>query len=459
MRAGGLCRTILASFGGVIAAAQALTSAGCGDPPLCQTQVFVAFEPLSISADVDAVAPGVQTDVHLRTSLLEGDRVTLEVFDEAERRLDSQTTIVGADGSASFPRIMVSSPRVVLRAAGGGLCGEARAELAADVTVGERCALQLSPEPESIAYYAPRGVLGARGDLDTETPGFQTNVRVTTQPGWSVEIYRITDSEESLGVLAADTHGALQLPVTLPDGNVGVRATCRLADRTLASSTTTLLVDATPPRCDVVTPAPGTAITPASDDNRDLTDGIQLAIALRATGADVAGEPVELTITGEQPGSVTVRPSGIDDSGTSRARVTLAPTATPAHYDLSWTTRDHAGNACQSTVGYDVVYKGCDINLTSPRTIKLDADADPANGAQLDARLALSPDCAGRTLASTCGLNSPTAVVDRDGNATLRIDVCKTSPCEAEPICRFHTTSPLGIPSELSATFVFNNIP
>jgi len=100
-----------------------------------------------------------------------------------------------------------------------------------------------------------------------------------------------------------------------------------------------------------------------------------------------------------------------------------------------------------------------DLNLVSPRTVKLDADADPSNGAQLDARFTLSADCAGRTLTSTCGLNSPSALIDRDGTAIMRIDVCKTSPCEAEPICRFHVISPLGIPSELPATFVFNNIP
>jgi hypothetical protein len=46
-----------------------MSAIGCGDPPLCQTEAFVVFEQTQITADGDAGALGVQTDVHRRTSL------------------------------------------------------------------------------------------------------------------------------------------------------------------------------------------------------------------------------------------------------------------------------------------------------------------------------------------------------------------------------------------------------
>src|ERR1700759_2317100 len=113
MRGFGLCPRILTTF---VVGVGGLTGASCGDPPLCQSEVFVAFQEASITVDVDAAAPGVQTDVHLRTSLEAGDLVTLEVLSEDGTSLGTMTEPAAADGSVVFTAVSVPAPRVVLRA-------------------------------------------------------------------------------------------------------------------------------------------------------------------------------------------------------------------------------------------------------------------------------------------------------------------------------------------------------
>jgi hypothetical protein len=106
---------------------------GCGDTPLCEREVVIAFVQTSIALDVDGFTPGVQTNVRLRTSLHTGDVVTLDILDPGERLLDTVARAVEDDGAASFYYVTVPPPRVTLRAAGRGICGEARAELTIDV--------------------------------------------------------------------------------------------------------------------------------------------------------------------------------------------------------------------------------------------------------------------------------------------------------------------------------------
>ncbi|HEY0479290.1 MAG TPA: hypothetical protein VGD37_17345 [Kofleriaceae bacterium] len=116
---------------------------GCGDTPLCDREVFVAFVQTPIAIDVDGFTPGVQTNVRIKTSLHTGDLVTLEIVDPAgpsgpgdsagERLLDTVARAVDDDGAAAFYYVTVPPPRVTLRAAGRGICGEARDEITIDV--------------------------------------------------------------------------------------------------------------------------------------------------------------------------------------------------------------------------------------------------------------------------------------------------------------------------------------
>jgi len=115
-----------------------LISAACGDPPLCQSDVFVAFRQTIISTDVDTAAPGVQTDIHIRTSLQGGDVVTLEVLGTDGTSVGKATGPTSPDGSVVFTGVSVPTPRVVLRAIGRGTCGEGSDEITVDVMTTSR---------------------------------------------------------------------------------------------------------------------------------------------------------------------------------------------------------------------------------------------------------------------------------------------------------------------------------
>jgi hypothetical protein len=119
---------------------------------------------------------------------------------------------------------------------------------------------------------------------------------------------------------------------------------------------------------------------------------------------------------------------------------------------------DHAGNPCNRERGYDVIYQGCSINVSSPTApVTVDADGVGANGSQADVQLMVSPSCAGRLVTSTCGANSPQGAVPASGPLTLRIDMCGTSPCEAQSMCTFRVSSPMGVQTQTAATLVFDD--
>jgi len=460
MRGFGLCPRILTTFVWAIAGWGGLAGTGCGDPPLCQSEVFVAFQEATIAVDVDAAAPGVQTDIHLRTSLEAGDLVTLEILSTDGTSLGTWIQPVAADGSAEFSDVSVPGPRAVLRATGRGTCGEGHDEITADVPAGAGCTVALVPPPEVNAYYAPFGVLSTQSDPDPVTPGYQTTVRVMTSPGWSVEIWETTAGEQSLGVVTAGADGVATLPVTVLDGQVGFRATCRGTATELASPTTTVLADTTPPGCAIVAPMPGSTITPAFDDDHMLADGVQLAVAAHADGDDVAGEPVILTIGAGSGAPIDVGASDTDADGTSTAAAVLAPAVTPATFNFELTMRDHAGNLCTSPVTYDVVYNGCELAVVSPLApVTSDADGSGANGSQVDITLVVSPACVGRTVTSVCGANSPSGGVGTNGQVTLRADICATSPCRVEATCSFGVTTASGVATQAAALIVFDDRP
>src|SRR5262249_8950985 len=147
--------------------------AGCGDPPQCQSEVFVAFQQAVITSA--AGAPLVaQMDIHIRTSLEEGEPVTLEVFAADGTAYGTITRLAGAGGRVLFVGVPVPAPRAVLRATARGLCGEGSDEITLDVAADADCAVSLVPAPEPSVYYAPLGVLAARTDPDPVTPGYQT---------------------------------------------------------------------------------------------------------------------------------------------------------------------------------------------------------------------------------------------------------------------------------------------
>ena len=378
--------------------------AGCGDAPVCQSEVFVAFAQTVIASDLDAVAPGVQTDVQLRTSLRAGEQVTLEVVDGTGTVVATLDQSVNDEGEAVFTGVSVPEPRVVLRATGRGTCGEGHDEITVDVLAGAGCGLGLWPLPEPSAYYAPLDVLSTQRDPDPLTPGYQTALQVATRPGWTAELFETTDRERSLGVVTADASGVAALPVTVLDGRVGFRATCQGPATTLATPTTTVVADTTAPGCGLSAPVPGVTITQALDTNHDLGDGVQLVIAASAAGDDVAGEPVRLVITDPSGAQAAVAASVTDAAGATSAAATLAPATTPAQFYVALTMQDHAGNLCMTTATYDVVY----LDDRPPPAV-----ADFAAAAVNRQRIRLSwtaPDDGGHAVAGYVVKTSPVAL-------------------------------------------------
>jgi hypothetical protein len=355
-----------------------MLSSGCEDLPLCRSEVSVAFDQTVISVDLDAVAPGVQTQIRVRTSLRELEMVTLEVEDADGATLGTYTRRVASDGSALFSDIAVSAPRVTLHATARGTCGEGDDEITVEVTAGAGCEVRIEPAPETSEHFAPLGVLSTHSDPDPVTPGYQATVRVVMREGWTAELLERRSREDqddqrerealessaeerSLGTLAAGGDGTASMPVTLRDGEVGFRATCQGPTSSAASPLIRAVVDTTPPTCEIVAPVPGAVITPALDANLDLGDGIQLRMVGHAGGGDVAGEAALMTIapSGGSQGSeqIAVPASDADDAGMTVASATLETAAAPASYHFALTMRDHAGNTCTSLASHWVVFE------------------------------------------------------------------------------------------------------
>src|SRR5678815_6002427 len=99
--------------GPAVCAGLVVSAFGCGDPPLCPSDVFVAIQESALG-DVDSATPGTQTDVHIRTSLREGELVTLEVIDNKGAVTSVTSAPVDASGNVTFPEVTVPEPVVTL---------------------------------------------------------------------------------------------------------------------------------------------------------------------------------------------------------------------------------------------------------------------------------------------------------------------------------------------------------
>jgi hypothetical protein len=439
----------------------AIGLAGCGDAILCDSSPLVVIQaPASaITIDGDSAAAGIQTDVRVRSTLLPTDELELTVLDGAGAEVATVRQPAGEGGTTVFAGVTVPGPRATLRATARSACGFAEDAIDVDVVAGTGCELALTPAPQAMPAY-PIGVLNAALDPDP-TPGFQAQLAITTRPGFLVEIYaNMGQGEQLLAEGLADAMGIARSPLTLVDGPASLRAVCRGArGEILPSSALSVQVDVTPPSCDFRSPAPGTSITPDLDQDGDPTNGVQLAVEAYVGGGDAAGEPVQLTVTTLE-GSSVVQLTPVDAQGLSTGAVTLAPPSPmmPAPFELEIATQDRAGNPCVTTRPYEVVYDGCPIQVLGPTaTVTADADGNAANGSQVDVQLDVAPLCAGRTVTSTCGLNSPQGVVPSSGPLTLRVDLCGSSPCETSAACTFRVASAAGVQTQASATIAFDD--
>ncbi|MDQ3364295.1 MAG: hypothetical protein M3680_02550 [Myxococcota bacterium] len=454
----------LGALPGVIALA---LSAACGDPPICQSAVFVAIQTSQITRADDGSTAGVQADITVKTSLAPGESVHLEVEDATGAITATHDGGVDAVGSVVFQAVAVTGPRTTLRASVDTSCGAAVDEQIVDViTDRPACTLVLSPAPAANPYYAPLGVLGSITDPDPGAPGYQATAVVTTRPGWTVElVHTTTAGDVILDESLAASDGTARFARTFADGLLVLRASCRGPGAAGAAALPVLaLVDTTPPVCRFTRPLGGSTITPRFDDNGNLGDGVQLAVAALVTGDDVEGEPTTLTVTPIDP-PITGTPqlavtTPIDASGAMTAAATLLPATTPARFELALGAQDHAGNACTAVETYEVSFDACDLAVTAPAaTVTRDANALAADGSQLDVTLVASPACAGRAVTSTCGLDAPGGELSPSGQLTLRPTICASSPCETTTTCSFRVTTASGLITQTVAAFTFDDQP
>jgi hypothetical protein len=436
----------------------------CGDELLCPTPALLLIDSPTtvVSGDSDDALPGVQTEVAVRSTLPEGSVVELIVRDEAEVETVRMSSTVGEAGDLTFVDVTVPLGRIEIEATtASDRCGRSSDVVALDVVTGLGCELVLAPMPVVNDFYAPVPVLHRGLDPNPTTADFELAVSVVTAPGWDVELLRTVGGREmTVGETTANVAGTASFGITLPQGDVALRALCRGdgADGS-ASLTSPIFVDTIAPTCAMSSPLPGSTITPSYDQNGDLDDGVQLAMNGAIGGDDVLGEPATFLVTPEGEATIEIPGTPVDDDGTTASLATLDPATTPAVFEIGVRAIDHAGNPCETASPHTVAYDACDLDVVAPTgPVNDDADGDPGNGSQLDASLQISDECVGRLVTSNCGLAPPSGTVPPGGALDLRVSMCATSPCEAETTCSFNVSTIDGVETRTQVHLVFDDV-
>lgn len=440
-----------------------LTTTGCGDGPICASEIVVLFSSMSDGDDItmdDSTAPGVQVDVPVRSNLKQGERVTLTLIDESGEVAGTLETTSDANGDALFDDVNMPFGPVTLQVlASSDKCGAGMDEVQVNVVGQALCQLTVREGLIANDFYAPLPVLNATNDSDTDLPSFQANIDVGTAPGFEVELFVLdVDAaiESSAGVIPADDQGQATFALTLAQGRQALRAECvSSGGNTRASSANTaVFVDTEAPTCTLTNPVVGTTLIPAMDIDGDESNGTQIALVGSVdagTQSDIAGELAVFSVDG-----IEYDGSSVDASGTST--FTASFDAVGAH-EIGFRTQDHAGNPCGVIQGHDYVTQGCLIEFVGPQgTIQSDANNDPTDGLQANLVVQVSDECVGRTITTDCGTGTAATVVPGGGLTSLDVTLCASSPCEETDTCTFSVTSPAGITTSLGAIIVADNL-
>ena len=451
----------------VASAAVTLSATGCGDGPICPAEIFVAITAPAADSDVrddvDAETPGVQIDVQVRSSLVDGQSFTLTVTGEDGGNEDYQA-VSDAEGDVVFENVTVPAGAVTLRVDGTSEdCGDGSDEIEVNVVAGAGCVLTVREEPIENDYYAPLPVLNASNDADADTANFQANIDIESLSDYEVELFVLdvdAATENSAGQLTADADGAATFAITLAQGRQALRAVCVSPNSSASPSiTTTVFVDTVPPTCAVTAPTPGQTLIPELDED-DQTDGLQITLEGQAATelSDVAGEAAAFHVDGPE-GQTDLDGTDLDVEGYSTAAAELLPDGSYASYDVTFSSQDHADNGCTVTETYGYEADGCSIVVTAPTDVLTeDADGSDDNGVQVDVTVEVGIGCIGQIVTSDCGDNDPSGMVPVGGELTLRVDLCEGATCEVTEVCQLAVTSPDGIDTAAGANLQFDNI-
>lgn len=438
----------------LLALAAASMAAGCGDGPICPSEIVVVIASLGNGAGVTGdISPdqGVQIDIPVRSNLDDGDLFTLSIRDAEGTEIATREVAGDSNGDALFEVVTVPVGALTLHVTGSSArrCGQGTDQVQINVLGSGGCELAVREQPIDNAYYAPLRVLSATNDSDPLLPGFQATIDITSRPGQQVELLVLdieSASETSAGTITADGAGQASFAITLAEGRQAVRASCVSAGTTASSPTTTVFVDTTVPVCTITSPAEGSSIIPAMDMDADPGNGTQIELVAGAAGrGDVEGEVASFSIDG-----IAMNSSDVDAAGVS---VLTATFATPGAYLLEFATQDHAGNPCLASRSHEYVTGGCSLAFVGPQgTVSADANGDPGDGLQTQVVVQVGPECAGRTVTTDCGVGTATATVPPDGLTSLPVTLCTSAICEQADACVISVTSEAGITTSVGVT-------
>ena len=290
---------------------------GC-ETAVCTQEVGISLQvDPTVTADLDPIAPGVQTTIAALTSFTEGDVVTLDVSGQP-----SVSKPVDVAGVASFGLVTVPVPEATVTARATSVCGAATATAHLDVIAGSACSVAFVTPGIDAPRYAPLPTYNRATDLDPVASGEQVELAITARPGAGVELrQRSQFGEASVGVFTqvatTDTRA-----IVLREGSVSLYVICRVSTQTLTSPAITAFVDSVAPVCTIDVPPAGPT----------------LYLAGRVGALDSEGEAAQLSVNG------TAVPTTNVLAGASYG--SLPRPSGPS--SIRFSTIDHAQNACSA---------------------------------------------------------------------------------------------------------------
>jgi hypothetical protein len=444
-----------------LVAALAAVPLGCGDGPICASEIVVVIASMQSGDDIDTDTspdPGVQIDVPVRSNLKQGDTVTLTVMDAGGQAVATREQTSDANGDVLFQAVDVPPGPVTLRVEGSTRdCGSGTDQIQINVTGAAACVLIIREGPLANDFYAPLPVLNTTNDSDGSLPGFQANIDIATSPGYGVELFVLdvaSGVETSAGTVGADDQGLAWFPLTLAEGRQVLWAECASSSgtRSASSGNTSVFVDTEAPACDLVYPTAGTTIIPAMDIDGDPGNGTQIALTGTAAGNDIEDEIAIFIIDGME-----YEGSPLDASGQSMVEVSFNDAGS---YELGFRITDHAGNTCSVSRTHDYVTDGCSIEYIAPQgVVTSDSNGDPTDGLQTEVQVQIDVACVGRTVTTDCGLGTTTTTVPEGGLTTIEVTLCADAICETSDACTISVSNAAGVVTSVGTTIVADTQP
>ena len=218
---------------------------GCRPPPseACQgTRVSWPFLEF-VEEDDESDDPGVQIDLVLRTTLIEGTNALLQIEQEdGDDSIEaSQERAVGSEGTLVFENVTLLEGEFILSIEAEVPCGSIRSERTAFLRTSQndlRCTFSVEGESQSLGETSR--VLDSEADGSDTEPGLQALLEVETGlNATSVELFYVnetTDAEVELEGNTEDGTG-VSFEATFEDGIYNVRAICKNNESVVASPT------------------------------------------------------------------------------------------------------------------------------------------------------------------------------------------------------------------------------